>query len=124
MTITGDCDDSSGEQAADRLDPFKHAPVGDKYLAYVIGAHHKTVGGNGLAKPDFPHPDLVPWIHMAGLAFVDSYVKNCPMAKAWLRTPNLSTISAGKATMLWKLQTSEYTSIPVSVCADPDIAPP
>ena len=117
MSITGSCDTSAGEQAVDRLDPFRYAPAGDVHLAYVLGGFHETFGMNGLGSPDFLRPDLVPFIRMAAVAFLDAYVKGCPVAKAWLRSAGLTAASGGRASLHWKLQDGENVAVPVQACS-------
>ncbi|MBI5081645.1 MAG: hypothetical protein HZB17_10130 [Chloroflexi bacterium] len=99
MIATGAADTSDGEQAKDRLDPFKFMPPGDKYQLYVDSkqATHGTFGLN----PDGTL-ELEPYVAVNGIAFFDAYLRGLPEAKAWLNSDNMKLWSKGVATITTK----------------------
>lgn len=89
LVLTGSRDtspinDTTPEQ---RTHPYKYAPAGDKYLVWIEGAHHGFGGISGVgwrgAGPK--NDDHVAAVRLAGLAFLDAYVKGDDHARAWLQ---------------------------------------
>ncbi len=94
MITTGTRDNSEGEQARDRLDPFRAMSAPDKYLLYVDspGATHATFGFN----PDGTR-ELEVYIGTAGIAFLDAYLRDSATARAWLNSNGMNVWSNGIA---------------------------
>ena len=100
LIATGANDTSSGEQARNRLDPFKHImPPLDKYLLYVDSpkATHSTFGLD-----EDGDPELGVFIARTGIAFYDAYLRGLPEALAWLNSNGMSVWSNGVATITTK----------------------
>jgi predicted dienelactone hydrolase len=100
MVETGAADNAANENAADRLDPFKHMPRPDKYLTYLDSpnANHGTFGLN----PNTGDVTLEPYVSAAGLAFFDAYLRNLSAARTWLTSNKISAWSRGVATITVK----------------------
>jgi dienelactone hydrolase len=94
MIATGARDNSEGEQARDRLDPFKYMPGPDKYLLYIDApqATHATFGMN-----EDGARELEPYVAINGIAFFDAYLRGLPAARAWLNSNSMSLWSNGIA---------------------------
>jgi len=94
MVATGAGDTTPGEQAKDRLDPYKYMPAGDKYLLYIdsTNASHGT-----FALGDDGDASLKPYIASSGAAFFDAYLWGLPEAKAWINSDKVSLWSKGVA---------------------------
>lgn len=110
MTMTGSRDKAFGDVGTQsRLDPYKHAPPGDKYLVYIDGATHFTfcdMPSNqearrpGLASlrahGGLTQTQMYGCVETASLAFWDSYLKGRPAALAYLHGQDLGQSSGGQ----------------------------
>ncbi len=110
MIATG-ASDGGEDPPKSRLDPFKYMPPGDKYLFYVDSkeATHETFGfgSDGLSAPNTgpvsnETRQIQRYIEANGIAFLDSYVRGLPEAKAWLNSDNMKLWSKGIATITTK----------------------
>lgn len=95
ITMSGDGDDTQGEQPADRIVPYSLMPGGEKWLMYIasIGATHTTLNLNNNAL----QPEFTRWIASTGLAFMDTYLRNTPVARSWMTTNQVGAVSNGTA---------------------------
>ena len=110
MTMTGSKDfpfDQKGGPAT-RLDPYKNAPAGDKYLVYIDGANHFTFcdlesnmeSRRPLLKrrherEGMSQTTMYDYVEAASLAFLDAYLKGDGRAKSYLKSTSMSTSSGG-----------------------------
>ncbi|MBS2009686.1 MAG: hypothetical protein JST01_21710 [Cyanobacteria bacterium SZAS TMP-1] len=94
---TGSLDNGlQGQTARWRTEPFKYAPAGDKYLAFIDGADHMTCAG----KPIAAHApagtiDHFSYIARVTLSFLDAYIKGDKVAKQSLIDHDLDKESNG-----------------------------
>ncbi len=89
--------DNTGEQAVDRIKPFDLFPVGDKFKMFIDDPNtpHETFNLNNPDQPVFES-----YVRSTGLAFFDAYLKGLPVARAYLDSPALQTVSSNVATIL------------------------
>lgn len=102
ITMSGDGDyvgpspgvDEQGEQPSDRIIPYHSMPPGDKYLMYIFSpeATHETFDLGDGARGDFKAA-----VRSTGIAFMDAYLSNRAVARAWLTNNELGRLSSGLA---------------------------
>ncbi len=99
LIATGANDNSAGEQARSRLDPWNHLAGPNQYLLYIDspGATHSTFGLDVDGTPG-----LKAYIATTGIAFFDAYLRGLPEALAWLNSDSMSLWSNGLATITAK----------------------
>lgn len=102
MTITGTRDESprTDRPWTWRLDPFRYAPPGGKFLVVIQEAYHGFGGIAGRARYPSSGPanaDHVSWVRSMGLAFWDAYVLEDAAARDYLRSGSLEAASQGDA---------------------------
>jgi predicted dienelactone hydrolase len=110
MTMTGSRDRAFGDVGMQsRLDPYSHAPSGDKYLVYIDGATHFTFCDMP-SKQEGRRPGLASlrahggltqtrmydYVEVASLAFWDASLKGRPAALAYLHGQDLGQSSGGQ----------------------------
>ncbi len=100
MVQTGAADVTTGEDAAGRLDSFKHMPPPEKYLLYINapGATHNTFALNASVNDAW----LEPFVRASAIAFFDAYLRNMAAAKTWLASNSMNTWSRGVAKITTK----------------------
>jgi len=86
LTATGPGDATPGEDAPSRLVAFRAMPPGKKYQLYIN--HPDTIHATfNLENTD--HPEFSQWLASYTLAYFDSYLKNRPVAGAYLISSRL-----------------------------------
>jgi len=104
MTMTGSRDRAYGDVGTEsRLDPYKHAPAGNKYLVYFDGATHFTfcdVASKqeerrpGIAamraRNGMTQTQMYSCVEVVSLAFWDAYLKDNREARSYLHTSDLA----------------------------------
>jgi len=108
LVITGSKDVAAigKETPASRREPFDRAKPGDKYLVFIEGATHSSYQGKGRAlslDPAVPTDAELKMItgvtSSSTLAFLDSYLRDDPAARAYLGSEALVAFSGKKATL-------------------------
>ena len=90
LVLTGSLDTSpiTGQKPEWRLDPFRLAPPGDRYVVWIEGAHHGFGGISGSrwrgAGPK--NDDQVRVVQQVSLAFFDAFLRDDAKARRWLAT--------------------------------------
>jgi len=124
MVMTGSLDESTrtAQTPLSRCEPYYYAPAGGKYLVYIEGATHMSFTGKlgGDAGPDerlsgpmnralglsaqqehwaesYDQAAIFSWVRMASLAFWDAHLKGSEMARQWLESGALDSLSHGQA---------------------------
>lgn len=84
LNVTGTLDGGAkGQDWHWKVEPYKFAPPGDKYLAVLTDADHYL---GGIARPaQSPVPVQKEAVEELTLAFLDAYLTNDAYAKEWLR---------------------------------------
>jgi len=110
MTMTGSKDFPFGRKGGPdtRLDPYKNAPAGDKYLIYIDGANHFTFCDLELdlerrhpmikrmhQRQGMSQTEMYDYVETASLAFFDTYLKHDRAAHAYLTSTAMPTSSNG-----------------------------
>lgn len=83
-----------------RLEAYRFAAPGDKYLLFIDGAHHNfggISGRGGWAGAGPENADTLNTVRTTVLAFLDAYIKNDAGARAWLDGGDLRKSSHGLA---------------------------
>ncbi|MBN2200313.1 MAG: serine hydrolase [Candidatus Aminicenantes bacterium] len=101
IVITGTRDIGRGGQDWQwRLDPFKHAGPGHRYLLVIDDAWHGfggLVGGAGFRGAGPDNPDHRLYVKTAAIAFWDAFLKDEEKALAFLQSDALERLSDGRA---------------------------
>lgn len=89
-----------------RTEPYRYAPVGDKYLIFISNASHMSFTGlpaadTGLlakksAQRGIDEKAIFEWIRIGSLAFWDDYLKQEKSAKNYLETDELAKTANGQ----------------------------
>jgi predicted dienelactone hydrolase len=99
LTITGTLDYGRGGGPAWRMEPFRGAPAGNKYLVVVEGGQH-DLGGIGRTSTAFPyaHDEREAGIvQRVSLEFWDAYLKSAPASLAFLKGEGLGHFLGAQA---------------------------
>jgi len=108
LVITGSKDIAAigSETPASRRESFDRAKPGDKYLVFIEGATHSSYQGRGpAARLDREQPTdaelkiITSVTSSATLAFLDLYLKDDALARAYLQSEALVAFSGRKATL-------------------------
>ncbi|WP_159587245.1 alpha/beta hydrolase family protein [Chelativorans xinjiangense] len=84
LNVTGTLDEGAkGQDLRWKVEPYKLAPAGSKYLAVLEGADH-YLGGLTLTDPASGLPHQRNAVSQLTLAFLDAYVTDYNSAKLWL----------------------------------------
>ena len=113
LIMTGAGDDTSGTVAEDRREAYTRLPGTDKYLIWNTeeAARHTTFelkpdsceGYTGPGAVDAERcQTYVTWLQSAVIAFLDAYTRDDALAKAYLASDNVVTLSAGAVEWLAK----------------------
>ena len=100
LFISGDNDVSREHKPASwRLDPYKGAAPGQKYLLWIKDAHHDFGGISGVrhAKSGPANGDQVALVQSATLAFWDKYLKSDSVAQKLIDSGAYTRESRGLA---------------------------
>ncbi len=108
LVITGSKDVAAigNETPASRREPFDKAKPGDKHLVFIEGATHSSYQGKGPGlrldreQPSDAELKMITSVTSSStLAFLDSYLKSDPAARAYLGSEALVAFSGKKATL-------------------------
>ena len=100
MVITGTKDTSrTGKPYTWRLEVFENLPPGEKYLAFIEGAHHSFGGIAGVRYPGSGPEiaDHVYYVKTSSLAFWDAYLKGDQSATSFLDSGKMKEATNGIA---------------------------
>lgn len=88
MSITGTQDRSplTGETPAERREPFRHMPAGDKYLLVLQGADHMLFNGQAGFRGGLSRSEVAMYDHVRAftLAFWRAHLQGDAIARQWL----------------------------------------
>lgn len=96
MSMTGSEDTDPiqvGRTAESRTIPYHNMPPGDKYLVWIIGAHHYTFGDSRPTLSRQPDPLHHKYIKILHRAFWNAYLKNSTEAKSFLIDKKIEILS-------------------------------
>lgn len=99
LTVTGTLDYGRGGGPAWRMEPFRGAPAGNKYLVVVEGAQH-DLGGIGRTSTVFPYPHderEAAILQRVSLEFWDAYLKAAPASLAFMKGEGIVRFLDGHA---------------------------
>ncbi|QFU76496.1 hypothetical protein EY643_12970 [Halioglobus maricola] len=100
LVTTGTWDVQKGFWTDYRMHLMSHdrSPAGDKYALVIDGADHYL--GNLICRPEReaePQHDALRMVNAMGVAFLDAYLKNLPLAWAALQKDRMAEVSDGFA---------------------------
>ncbi|MCX7753572.1 MAG: hypothetical protein N2443_12035 [Blastocatellia bacterium] len=100
MTASGAGDNLLGETAANRREPFKRMPPGNKYELWIESrdAVHSTFNLSDSGPGRCFHDEIA----MAGVAFLDAYLSDYEPAKVWLTSGSVESRTGGIVTIAAK----------------------
>jgi predicted dienelactone hydrolase len=98
MIITGSNDRvQTGADPSTRREPFNGEPPGDKYFVSIEGANHFSVTGARFLGPS--EDPILTEMDVVSLAFWDAYLKQQPVAFAYLRSGALPNMGRPAVTL-------------------------